>query len=59
MENNLPTIHDFLLKNRVTEAAELYNKSAHMNPDALTSVPSGTVLKINISVFVGSVCYVK
>ena len=35
MEKNLPAIHDLLLKNRVAEAAELYNKSAHMNPEAL------------------------
>ena len=35
LETDLPEIQDLLLQNRVEEAAGLYNKSAHLNPDAL------------------------
>ena len=32
---DLPRIHEFLLQNRLDEAAQLYNKSAQMIPDAV------------------------
>lgn len=35
LEKDLSKIHELLLQSRVDEAAELYNKSAHMTPDVI------------------------
>lgn len=37
LEKELPKIHDLLLQDRVNEASELYNKFAHMIPDAIAN----------------------